>query len=150
MATTLVDVLVHVVFSTKNRANLISQERELKLFPYITGVVRRLNSRVLALNGVEDHMHILVSLAKTIAVSELVREVKKSSSRWINTTGLYKDPFAWQRGFGAFSVSQSNLCEVRRYIASQKEHHKRMSFQEEYLALLRKHRIDFDERYIWD
>ena len=104
----------------------------------------------LKVNGSEDHLHFLTSLDKNIAVSQLLCEVKKSSSKWIKTKGREWRDFQWQDGYAAFSVSESHLERVRRYIARQKQHHKRMSFRDELLQLLKKHRVQYDERYLWD
>lgn len=102
------------------------------------------------INSVEDHVHILVELSRTASVSQVVEEVKKASSKWIKTQGAEFAGFAWQAGYGAFAVSESNVPTVREYIAGQREHHRVKSFQEEYRAFLKRHRIAFDERYVWD
>ncbi len=149
MAQTLVCLDVHVVFSTKHRANLISPEVEPALFPYVVGIVANLGSKCLAINGTENHVHLLVSLAKTHALCDLVREVKKGSSQWMNETRSARGHFGWQDGYGAFAVSRSNVPAVERYIAAQKARHRRMSFEDEYRALLTKSAVEFDERYCW-
>jgi REP element-mobilizing transposase RayT len=149
MAQTLVSQLMHVVFSTKHRSPLIRPEIEPALFPYLGGIARQFGSRCLAVNGTEDHVHLLVSLAKTIALSDLVREIKKGSSAWMREKWATPQRFRWQEGYGAFSVSRSNVPAVERYIASQKAHHRRVSFEDEYLALLTKNGVEFDERYLW-
>ena len=102
------------------------------------------------INSVEDHVHVLFELARTVAVSAAVEEVKKASSKWIKTQGAEFAGFAWQAGYGAFAVSESNVPAVREYIAGQQQHHRKKSFQEEYRAFLERHRVAFDERYVWD
>ena len=147
MAHTLVDLLVHVVFSTKHRLDLITPEIEPTLHRYMSGTIRGLGSRCLALNGIENHVHLLISLSKAAALSDLVRDLKKASSHWMNDNGAAG--FLWQEGYGAFSVSPSNVPAVKRYIASQKQRHGRMSYEDEYVALLKRNGLDYDERFLW-
>jgi len=149
MPHTLVGLYVHVVFSTKNRAPWITTEIERGLYPFVGSVVRRLDCVLLASNGTADHSHLLLSLVATANIAALVREVKKSSSRWIKESFSSATEFGWQDGYGAFSVSESNLDRVRSYIARQKEHHARKSFEDEYRSLARKHRLAFDERFLF-
>jgi REP element-mobilizing transposase RayT len=149
MPQSLVRVLVHIVFSTKNRENLILPEYEPGLYSYITGVVRNQGSRFIIGNGIEDHVHILASLGRTTDVATLIGAIKRGSSRWMKEEfGLMR--FAWQSGYGAFSVSRSQEDSVIGYIANQKEHHRVQTFQEEFLELLRLHEVEYDERYLWD
>ena len=148
MAQTLVQIYLHIVFSTKRRQKLISIELEQELYKYIGGICKNLECRLLEANGIEDHSHCLVSLSKNIAVRDLQQELKKSSSRWMNKKTKFK--FNWQNGYGAFSVSPSNLDEVKEYIQNQKEHHKHMTFEEEYELLLKKHGCEYDKRYFLD
>jgi len=150
MAQTLTRLLTHIVFSTKDRRPWIRTEIESELYRYIRGTLSNLHSPCIEVNGTEDHLHFLTSQDKNIAVSQLLCEVKKSSSKWIKTKGRELRDFQWQDGYAAFSVSESHLERVRRYIARQKQHHKRMSFQDELLQLLNKHRVQYDERYLWD
>ncbi len=150
MSQTLVDVIIHIVFSTKNRANLITLEIESELFAYIGGILRKHESVLLAANGTENHVHLLVTQSKKIALSDLVREVKKASSLWIKQKDAKFDNFQWQKGFGAFSVSKSQVKTVKNYIARQKEKHRTSNFEDEYRGFLRKHEIDFDEHYFLD
>ena len=149
MANTLFEFYMHLVFSTKNRGNLIHPEIEAELHRYMAGIVRNLDSRCLAINGTENHVHLLVSIGKSVAVSDLVRETKKGSTSWVKRRGVVRGNFHWQDGYGAFSVGRSDLDAVKRYIANQKEHHRRVTYEEEFVSLLRENGIDYDERYLW-
>jgi len=149
VAQTLVRVLVHLIFSTKGRANLIFPEVESELHAYLAGIANDLDSQCFAVNGTADHVHMLVSQSKNVALAELVAEVKKGSSRWIKTKSAPLRNFHWQDGYAAFSVSESNAASVQQYIADQKEHHRKRSFQEELIQFLRKHGVEYDERYVW-
>ena len=141
---------VHLIFSTKHRERVITEAVRDSLHAYMATVLQNLGCAPVLINSVEDHVHILFELAPTVPVSQAVEEVKKSSSKWIKTQGAEFAGFAWQAGYGAFAVSESNVPTVRDYIAGQQEHHRRKSFQEEYRAFLEKHRVTFDERYVWD
>ncbi|MEP6669471.1 MAG: IS200/IS605 family transposase [Chthoniobacter sp.] len=144
-------VVLHVVFSTKNRVPFLKDsELRARLHGYMAGVMRALGCDPIRVGGVEDHVHILCNLARTIAVAGLVEETKKSSSKWMKEQGATYQDFFWQAGYGAFSVSQSNVEQVRAYIAMQEEHHRKVSFQDELRALFRKHGLEIDERYVWD
>jgi REP element-mobilizing transposase RayT len=149
MAQTLVRILVHLIFSTKDRANLIRPDVESELHAYLAGIANNLDSRCLAVNGTADRVHMLVSQSKNLALAKLVEEVKKGSSKWIKTKGVAFRSFHWQDGYAAFSVSQSKAAAVEGYIARQKEHHRRRSFQEELILFLQRHGVKYDERYIW-
>ena len=144
------EVLVHLVFSTKERRCLIDPAIEEELHPYLATVCATCGCPTHRIGGTEDHVHILFSLSRTISVSDLVREVKAESSKWIKTKGTQYEPFAWQSGYGAFSIGQSQMDRVLRYIAGQKEHHKKRDFQAEFRAFLEKYQIEYDERYVWD
>ena len=150
MPQSLSSILIHLIFSTKNRERFITNEIEAELFPYMASILRRLKSPSLAINGTTDHVHILFSLARTVEVAELVEEVKTGSSKWIKTKGTAFRNFRWQRGYGAFSIGQSQVDITKRYIARQKIHHERVSFQDEYRKFLKSYGIDYDERYVWD
>lgn len=150
MATTLCRLLVHLVFSTKNRRELITPEIEPRLYGYIGGVCRGNNSVMLAGGGMPDHVHLLVSLGKTVAVADLLLEIKRDSSAWIKTIEPALADFKWQEGYGAFTIGESQVAALQRYIANQRDHHRTMSFQDEFRALPRKYKIEFDERYLWD
>lgn len=141
---------VHLVFSTKNRENLILPQIEKELFSFMGGILRNHKSVLLAANGTANHVHLLVSLSKNISLSDLLRELKKSSSLWIKTKDAIFKKFSWQAGYGAFSIGQSQVVSVKNYIAKQKEHHKTEIFEDEYRKFLRKYEIDFDERYFLD
>ncbi len=131
MPQSLSSILIHLIFSTKNRERFITERVERELHPYIASIFRRLKSPSLAINGTEDHIHILFSLARTIEVAELVEEVKTGSSVWIKTKGPEFQNFHWQRGYGAFSIGQSQVTATKRYIAQQKIHHQRFTFQDD-------------------
>jgi putative transposase len=135
----------HLVFSTKHRANLITPELESRLFPFIGGIVRDLRCQLLAINGMPDHVHLLVRYRADLPHSDMVHHIKGRSSKWINETIPSSSHFSWQEGYGGFTVSKSVVPEVEAYIARQKEHHKRQDFKTEFLELLRRHGIEFDE-----
>lgn len=139
----------HLVFSTKLRANLITPELELRLFPFIGGIVRDLRCQLIAINGMPDHVHLLVRYRADLSHSDMVRHIKGRSSKWINETVPSSDHFSWQEGYGGFTVSKSVVPEVEAYIARQKEHHKRHDFKAEFLELLRRHGIEFDENEVF-
>lgn len=149
MAQTLVSVLVHVVFSTKDRRDLISPAIEKELFAYMAGILRKLECPCLAVNGTSNHIHFLIAQSKNIALSRVMEELKKSSSKWIKTKGENFKHFAWQQGYGAFSIGQSNIEALKNYIADQKKRHQKKSFESEFLEILKKYRVDYDARYIW-
>jgi len=150
MPQSLSSILVHLVFSTKHRENIITPEIETELYPYLATVFRKSQSPALLINGTTDHIHALFALHRTWAVSNVVEEVKKRSSKWIKTKGAAFENFSWQAGYGAFSIGQSNVPIVKKYIANQKTHHAKQEFKDEFRALLRKYEIEHDERYVWD
>jgi len=150
MSQSLSSVLVHLVFSTQNREPLVSSEIEIELHPYMATIFRELKSPALAIDGTDDHIHILFSLARVVTIADIVQEVKTSTSKWIKTKGREYRNFHWQRGYGAFSIGQSNVASLKRYIRQQKEHHKRVTFQDEYRKFLNVYGIDYDEKYVWD
>jgi REP element-mobilizing transposase RayT len=141
---------IHLIFSTKNRERIISDRVRDSLHAYMATVLQNLGCHPVLINSVEDHVHVLFELARTVAVSAAVEDVKKASSKWIKTQGGEFAGFAWQAGYGAFAVSESNVPAVREYVANQREHHRKKSFQEEYRTFLERHQIAFDERYVWD
>lgn len=141
---------VHLVYSTKHRAMLLHDDVRPPLHSYMSVVLKNARCPALLINSVEDHVHILFELHRTVALATAVEEVKKSSSRWIKTQPNIPASFAWQAGYGGFAVSASNVDVVRHYIANQREHHKKMTFQDEFRELLRRHQMEFDERYVWD
>ena len=150
MAQTLVKLYVHIIFSTKNRADLILPEIEEELFAYFGGISNNNNSKLLAAGGTENHLHLLVSMSKNIELSELVGDIKRDSSKWIKTKGNSFRAFQWQDGYGAFSVGYTQIEDVKKYIANQKSHHLKISFEDEFRYFLNKYEVDYDERYVWD
>lgn len=150
MPQSLSSVLIHLVFSTKHRQPLITPVIESELYPYLATVFRECKSPSLKIGGYTDHIHALFALSRTVTIAEIVEEVKKRSSKWIKTKGTEFEEFAWQGGYGAFSVSQSNADAVKKYIENQKHHHTNSDFKTEFRELLRKHEIEYDERYVWD
>jgi REP element-mobilizing transposase RayT len=151
MAQSLSQVYLHVVFSTKNRARFL-QDRALRerTHAYLAGACRNLDSPSIIVGGVEDHVHILCRLAKTLSISEFIRELKRESSKWLKEQSPEMSSFFWQGGYGAFSISPGHVKGLTDYIANQEEHHKKETFQEEFLRLLGLYGIEFDERYVWD
>ena len=143
-------VFAHLVFSTKNREPLIRAPVGSELYAYGTTVLKNAGCPVLTMNGTADHVHVLFNLSRVKTLAEVVEELKTSTSKWIKTKGPNFRGFHWQSGYGAFSVSQSNVEQVIQYIDGQKDHHRGRSFQDEFLALLGKHNIPFDDRYLWD
>jgi REP element-mobilizing transposase RayT len=143
-------VNIHLIFSTKHRAPFITDDVRPALHRYLAATLREINCPSALINSVEDHVHILFELHRTITIAKAVEEIKKSSSKWLKTQAPALATFAWQSGYGAFSVSESNVDTVREYIARQQEHHQRKSFQDEYREFLSRHNAEFDERYVWD
>jgi len=123
---------------------------ETELHPYMATIFRELKSPSLAIDGTTDHVHILFSLARVVTIADIVEEVKKSTSKWIKTKGREFRNFHWQRGYGAFSIGQSNVASLKRYVKRQKEHHQRITFQDEYRNFLTAYDIDYDEKYVWE
>jgi putative transposase len=150
MSQSLVQNLLHLVFSTKHRAPLLTADIRPEMNSYLAGILRAWDSPAILVNSVEDHVHLLFALSKNHALKKVVEEVKKGSSKWVKTKGPAFADFYWQAGYGAFSVSQSNVEAVRRYIANHEEHHRKMTFQDELRSLLKNHGIEYDERYVWD
>jgi REP element-mobilizing transposase RayT len=150
MAQSLSNVLLHIVFSTKNRKPWIDIDIEEELFRYVGGICRELKCPTHKIGGADDHIHIACTLSRTITIAKLLEEIKSSSSRWIKTKGDRLADFAWQNGYGPFSIGQSQLADLIRYIANQREHHRRVSYQDEFRQFLAKYEIEYDERYVWD
>ncbi|MBI5869048.1 MAG: IS200/IS605 family transposase [candidate division Zixibacteria bacterium] len=149
MGHTYTNLHYHIIFGTKNREPIIGDELLTRLLPYIGGIIRELYGSATIVNGTADHVHILASSPASVAIAEIMRVVKSNSSRWINELGIVRGRFEWQSGYGAFSVSHSNVETVKRYIADQAEHHRRMTFAEEFVLFLKKHGVEYDERYLW-
>jgi putative transposase len=148
VAQTCGNVVVHLIFSTKLRRPLITPDIRSDLFAYLGGIVRELQGTALIVNGTCDHVHMLIRIRPVQSIAEIARVVKTNSSRWIRKKG-HKE-FGWQAGYGAFSVSESNVQAVSKHIATQEEHHRKRSFQEEFVAFLKKNNVVYDERYIWN
>jgi putative transposase len=139
----------HLVFSTKQRLPQITADIQPRLFEYIGGILRNHSSCLIAAGGMPDHVHLLVSLGRTVATAEAVRLIKSNSSAWMHNELSLTD-FRWQDGYGAFAVSYSNIDSVKLYLANQAQHHAHKTFQDEFLEFLRRHELEWDERYIWD
>jgi REP element-mobilizing transposase RayT len=139
----------HCVFSTKERRRLINPELRERLWPFRGGIARQNNMKAIEIGGVEDHVHLLLSLPATMPIAKAMQLIKGGSSKWIHETFPDQRGFAWQEEYGAFSVSASRVDKVVAYISGQPEHHQRVTFQEELLELLKKHGIEYDERYLW-
>lgn len=149
MANTFTQIHIHLVFAVQNRASLIHDILEERLYKYITGIIKNNNHRLLAINGMPDHIHILIGFRPTQSLSDLMQDIKGDSSKWINENKLVAGKFSWQQGYGAFSYSKSQIPKVINYIKNQKKHHQQISFMEEYERVLNDFEIRFDERYIF-
>ena len=143
-------IYIQVVFAVKGRNNLIRQEWEEELYKYITGIVQNKEQKMLAINGMPDHIHFLIGMKPTCCLSDLVREIKKASNDFIKEKKFLKHQFKWQEGYGAFSYSHSQLSNVIMYIMNQKEHHKKKNFKEEYIGFLQAFNISYDEKYLFE
>lgn len=150
MSQSLAKNVLHLVFSTKGREPTITDAVREPLQRYLTGILTDLDSPVLAINSVRDRVHVVFVLNKNRALADVVMEVKRGTSRWLKTQAPGFKGFGWQTGYGAFSVSQSSLAEVKAYVDGQAEHHRVKTFQEEFRAFLKRHDLQFDERYLWD
>ena len=150
MPQSLSSILIHLIFSTKNREPFITPLIESELHPSMAKIFRELKSPSLTIDGTSDHVHILFSLGRVIKVADVVEEVKTESSKWIKTKGREFRRFHWERGYGAFSIGQSNLAALKRYIRNQEQHHRRVTFQDEYRKFLKAYGIEYDERCVWD
>jgi putative transposase len=149
MPQSLANLLTHLIFSTKNRAPLLAdKDLRQRTHAYLAAALKDLQCPVLIIGGVADHVHILCQLAKTQSISSVMEHLKVSSSKWLKTQAI--KGFGWQRGYGAFSVSQSHVSLVIRYIENQEEHHRTITFEEEFRSFLKRYRVAFDERYVWD
>jgi len=149
MPQSLANLYVHLIFSTKDRVPFLTKEVRPDLHAYMATVLANLNSPAVLINSVEDHVHILFNMSRTVTLAQVVEDVKKSSSKWIKTQSPKLTTFAWQAGYGGFSVSESNVPKVENYIRGQEEHHRVKTFQEEYRVFLEKHKIEYDEQYVW-
>ena len=149
MANTYTQIYIHIVFAVQGRQSLIGQKHNDELQKYITGIVSGQGQKLIAINNMPDHCHILIGQRPTIALSDLVRQIKAGSSGFINDRRWVAGKFSWQEGFGAFSYSHSQISTVVRYIQNQQEHHQRKSFSQEYVELLKRFNVSHDERYIF-
>jgi len=149
MANTFSQIYIQTVFAVRNRESLIKSTFKEELFKYISGVVTNQGQKLIAINGIEDHVHLLIGLRPAMALADLVKEIKSDSSGFINQKKLVRGRFSWQEGYGAFSYGHSQLDTIIRYIQNQEKHHARRSFKDEYLTLLRKFDIAFEEKYVF-
>ncbi len=149
MAHSYTNILIHYVWSTKNREKTITAELQKRLWSYMGGIARENNMKALAIGGIEDHMHLLISLPTTLSIAKAIQLIKGGSSKWVHDTFPNYNNFKWQEGYGAFSVSSSQLKNTILYINRQKEHHFKESFRDEYISVLGEHDIDYDKRYVW-
>jgi len=150
MPQSLSKVILQIVFSTKNREPWLEPDVRPRMHAYLATVCRDLGAELVRVGGGADHVHIVTTLPRTVSQAEFIERMKKTSSKWIKALDARYRGFFWQRGYGAFSVSLSQLDTVLDYVKAQQQHHRTRTFQEEYRELLRKHGIDFDERYVWD
>ena len=150
MPQSLARVYLHTVFSTKNREPILADDWRDELFHVLGGAANNLGCQSLLVGGVADHVHMLISLGRTITIADAIGKIKSTSSLWINQTRGLPSPFHWQAGYGAFSVSQSNVEAVREYIRRQPEHHARQEFKDEFREWLQRYQIEWDEKYVWD
>lgn len=148
MPQSLANILIHAIWSVKERRPLIADTARAGLHGYMGGILKNIDSPALIINSVTDHIHVLCQLSKNLAACKLVEEVKKSSSKWMKEQGIWD--FAWQNGYGVFSVSESNVSAVRRYIERQSEHHQKRDFKAEFREFCKRHNVAIDERYVWD
>jgi len=151
MPQSLARIVLHITFSTKNRAPFLKDaETRSRLHAYMAQILQEIGCEPILITGVEDHVHILCNFSRTITIAGLIEEVKTSPSKWLKGQGMQYKQFYWQLGYGVFSISQSDVDETRAYVATQEEHHRHVTFQEEFRALCRKHGIEINERYVWD
>ncbi len=150
MSQSLSKIILHIVFSTKNREPLIRSEVKQDLYAYLAKIIQTNQSHAFLIGGMPDHIHIACNLGRTISIAKLLEEMKRSSSKWIKTKGASYRHFVWQAGYGAFSLGMSQLPDLLNYIENQKEHHRVKTFEEEYLEFLEKYKIEYDPRYVLD
>lgn len=150
MANTYTQIYIHIVFAVKGRQNLVSKDWKDELYKYITGIITNEGQKLIAINGISDHIHILIGLKPDKSLSDLVRDIKANSSRFINERSWINGKFEWQTGFGAFSYNHSQLTNVISYIQNQEKHHKKKTFKEEYVEFLKSFDVDYKNEYIFD
>lgn len=150
MPNTYTQIHIHFVFAVKFRNGLINENFKISLYKYITGIIKNNDHKLLAIGGMPDHIHILIGFRATQSMSDLMKDVKQSSSKWINENKFVNGHFQWQEGFGAFSYSKSQISDVTKYIENQEIHHQKKTFREEYLEILKKVDVEYDEKYIFN
>ena len=150
MGNTFYQNYAQIVFSPKGRENLILPSFEERIYQYITGIIKNNDQKLIAINGMPDHIHVFIGFKPTIAIANLVRDIKANSSKFINEEHFLRGKFAWQDGYGCFTYAHSQLDVVAKYVMNQKEHHKTKTFREEYLSFLEKFAIPYDEKYLFD
>ncbi len=150
MANTYSQITIHIVFAVKYRENLLKTKHKKELYKYISGIIKNKNQKLLAINGASDHVHILIGMSPSITLSDLVRDIKNNSSKFINDKKWILGKFQWQEGYGAFSYSRSQRPEIINYINNQEEHHKKASFREEYLNILKKFDVEYNDEYLFE
>ena len=150
MANTYTQIYLHVVFAVQHRQNLINKEKKEELHKYIAGIIRNKNQKLIAINSMPDHVHIFIGMKPSIALSDLVRDIKNNSSTFINEKKWVMGKFNWQKGFGAFSYGHSQIDTVVKYIQNKESHHAKKTFKEEYLEILKKFDVEYDEKYLFD
>lgn len=150
MSQSLSQVYIHIIFSVKRREPLILEDFQNELYAYMVSILKSLETNVLKIGGASDHIHILAVLSRKYSISKIIEEIKKSSSKWLKSKDIKLSNFYWQQGYGIFSVSQSQVENVKKYIENQKKHHQKSSYQEEFREILKKYNVSFDEKYVWD
>ena len=150
MANTYTQIYIHVVFAVQGRQNLISKEHKEELHKYLTGIVQNKGQKLIAINSMPDHVHVFIGMKPNIALSDLVRDIKNNSSGFINEKKWVRGKFNWQKGFGAFSYGHSQIDAVVKYILNQEKHHAKKTFREEYVEMLKKFAVEYDEKYLFE
>jgi REP element-mobilizing transposase RayT len=150
MANSFTNLQYHLVFSTKHRKDIIQDRFRENIYSYLGGIIRAEKGKIITIGGTKNHVHILTRFAKSATVSNMLQQIKGSSSKWVNEQNFLPYRFRWQSGYGAFTVSESMVDILSRYIENQEVHHKKMTFKEEFIKLLKKHGIEYDEKYLWD
>ena len=143
-------VIIHVIFSTKDRHPFLASDTRPKLHAYLASVARNIGCEAYRVGGVADHVHLAIRLSRTVTIADLVQELKTASSKWVKTQSPDLAAFSWQRGYGCFSVGPSDLEALRQYIDTQEEHHRKRTFQDEFRSFLKKYGVEYDEAYVWD
>lgn len=149
MANTYTQIHIHAVFAVQNRVSVIQQPWKDELYKYISGIIKNNGHKLLIINGMPDHIHVLLGMRPMQSLADLMRDIKSDSSKWINDNNLAKGKFSWQEGYGAFAYSRSQLPQIIKYIEQQEDHHKRKTFVEEYIEILKAFEVEYDERYIF-